>query len=89
MIGFSMMIFRINNNTLVQILVSDELCGRVTALHQIDLALAPRGSSVLGACADIFSMTTAMAGSGILGLAVTFTFMASVKQMWDLLRLSV
>jgi hypothetical protein len=89
MIGFSMMIFRINNNTLVQTLVPDELRGRVTAFYQIDLALAPLGSIVLGACADVFSTTTAMAGSGILGLVVMFTIMASVKQMRDLWRVSV
>jgi MFS family permease len=89
MIGFSMMIFRINNNTLVQTLVPDELRGRVTAFYQIDLALAPLGSIVLGACADVFSTTTAMAGSGILGLVVIFTIMASVKQMRDLWRVSV
>jgi MFS family permease len=88
-IGFSMIIFRINNNTLVQMLAPDELRGRVMAFYQIDQALTPLGSTVLGACADIFSTTTAMAGSGILGLAVIFMIMASVKQMRALWRLSV
>jgi MFS family permease len=89
MIGFSMMIFRVNNNTLVQTLSPDRLRGRVMAFYQMDLALAPLGSFLLGACADVFSTTTAMAGSGILGLAVMFTVMASVKQMRDLWRVSV
>jgi MFS family permease len=86
MIGVSMMIFRVNNNTLVQTMAPDELRGRVMSIYQLDQALAPLGCFVLGACADVFSTTTAMAGSGILGLAVMFTVMASVKQMRDLWR---
>ena len=88
MIAFSMMVFRVNNNTLVQTMAPDELRGRVMSIYQLDQALAPLGSFVLGACADVFSTTTAMAGSGILGLAVMFTVMASVKQMRDLWRVS-
>jgi hypothetical protein len=89
MIAYAMMIFRVNNNTLVQILAPDELRGRVMAIYQLDHGLAPLGSSVLGICADVFSTTTAMAGSGILGLAVMFMVMVSVKQMRDLWRVSV
>jgi hypothetical protein len=88
MIAFSMMVFRVNNNTLVQTMAPDELRGRVMSIYQLDQALAPLGSFVLGACADVFSTTAAMAGSGILGLAVMFTVMASVKQMRDLWRVS-
>jgi hypothetical protein len=88
MIGVSMMIFRVNNNTLAQTMAPDELRGRVMSIYQLDQALAPLGCFVLGACAGVFSTTTAMAGSGILGLAVMFTVMASVKQMWDLWRVS-
>jgi hypothetical protein len=58
------------------------------SIYHLDHALAPLGSAVLGICADVFSTTTAMAGSGILGLAVMFTVMASVKQMRDLWRVS-
>jgi MFS family permease len=89
MIGFSMMIFRVNNTTLVQTLAPDELRGRVMSIYQLDQALAPLGSFVLGVCADVFSITTAMAGSGILGLLVMCTVMASVKQMRDLWRVRV
>jgi len=89
MIAFSMMIFRVNNTTLVQTLAPDELRGRVMSIYQLDQALAPLGSFLVGACADLFSTTTAMAGSGILGLAVIFTIMASVKQMRNLWRVSV
>jgi MFS family permease len=88
LIAFAMMIFRVNNNTLVQTLAPDELRGRVMAFYQIDQALAPLGSAVLGACADVFSITAAIAGSGILGLVVMFMVMASVKQMRDLWRVS-
>jgi MFS family permease len=88
MIGLSMMVFRVNNNTLVQILAPDELRGRVMSIYLMDQALMPLGSAMLGACADVFSITDAIVGSGILGLAVMFTVMASVKQMRDLWRVS-
>jgi MFS family permease len=88
MIGFSMMIFRVNNNTLVQTMAPDELRGRVMSIYQIDQALTPLGSSVLGACADVFSTTAAIAGSGILGLVVMGTVMVCVKQVRDLWRVS-
>jgi MFS family permease len=84
MAAFSMMIFRVNNNTLVQTMVPDKLRGRVMAIYLLDHGLVPLGSSVIGVCAYVFSITDAMAGSGILGLAVMFTVMVSVKQMRDL-----
>ncbi len=89
MLGFCMMTFRVNNNTLVQTLAQDELRGRVMSLYHMDLALVPLGSSILGACADIFSIPAAVAVSGMLGLALTLVLMASVKQMRALRHISV
>ena len=80
-IGFFQMTFRVNNNTLVQTLAPDDLRGRVMAIYQIDHALAPLASSLLGAGADIFSASTAVAISGILGLLVTVAFLAGVKEI--------
>lgn len=86
LIGFAMMIFRVNNNTLVQTLAPDKLRGRVMSLYQLDQALTPLGSFVLGVCADLYSTTTAMVGTGILCLVVTFAVMAGVKPLRDLWR---
>jgi MFS family permease len=86
-LGFFQLIFRVNNNTLVQTLVPDSLRGRVMAIYQMDHALMPLSSAALGICADIFSVPTAIAISGILCLAVIGVLMASVKQIRDLRKL--
>jgi len=83
-VGFSMMTFRVNNNTLVQTLAPDALRGRIMSIYQIDHALTPLSYSLLGACADIFSTPTVMAASGILALASMIILMASLKQVRDL-----
>jgi MFS family permease len=83
-IGFSMMTFRVNNNTLVQMLSPDQLRGRVMSIYHIDHALTPLASSVLGICADLFSAPTAMAAAGLVGLASMIVLMVSVKEIRDL-----
>jgi MFS family permease len=86
-LGFSQLIFRVNNNTLVQTLAPDALRGRVMAIYQMDHALMPLSSSALGFCADIFSVPTSIALSGILCLVVMGILMAGVKQIRDLRKL--
>jgi MFS family permease len=86
-LGYSQLTFRVNNNTLVQLLAPDSLRGRVMAIYQIDHAVMPLASSALGVCADLFSVPASMAASGILCLVVTGLLMASVKQIRDLRKL--
>jgi sugar phosphate permease len=86
-LGFSQLTFRVNNNTLVQLLAPDSLRGRVMAIYQIDHAVMPLSSFALGVCADLFSVPASMAASGILCLVVTGVLMASVKQIRDLRKL--
>jgi MFS family permease len=86
-VGFSLLLFRVNNNTLVQTLTPDALRGRVMSLYQIDHALMPLSASALGVCADLFSVPTSIAVSGILCLLVTGGLMAGVKQIRDLRKL--
>ena len=86
-LGFSQLIFRVNNNTLVQTLAPDSLRGRVMAIYQMDHALMPLSASALGICADLLSVPTAIAVSGILCLVVIGVLMASVKQIRDLRKL--
>jgi MFS family permease len=83
-LGFSQVTFRVNNNTLVQLLAPDTLRGRVMAIYQIDHAIMPLASSALGVCADLFSAPASIAASGILCLAVMGVLMTSVKQIRDL-----
>lgn len=86
-LGFSQLLFRVNNNTLVQTLAPDALRGRVMSLYQMDHALMPISASALGVCADLFSIPTAIALSGIVCLVVTWGLMFGVKQMRDLRKL--
>jgi MFS family permease len=86
-LGFSQLIFRVNNNTLVQTLAPDSLRGRVMAIYQMDHALMPLSASALGVCADLFSVPTSIAVSGILCLAVMGVLMAGIKQIRDLRKL--
>jgi MFS family permease len=83
-VGFCQLTFRVNNNTLVQTLAPDSLRGRVMAIYQMDHALTPIAYTAMGACADLFSVPTAMASSGILCLALMAVLLASVKPMRDL-----
>jgi MFS family permease len=83
-IGFAMMTFRVNNNTLVLTLAPDALRGRVMSIYMIDHALTPIASAALGFCADVFTTPQAMLALGLIGLALTFILITSVKQMWEL-----
>ncbi|MDA8125462.1 MAG: MFS transporter [Deltaproteobacteria bacterium] len=85
--GFCVLIFRVNNTTLVQAVVPDALRGRVMSLYQIDHALMPLSSSALGICADVFSVPASIAASGVLCLLVTGGLLLGVKQIRDLRKL--
>jgi len=54
------------------------------SIYQLDHALMPLASSVLGVTADMFSAPTAMAGSGIIGLGSIILLMGTVKEIRDL-----
>ena len=86
-VGFSIMTFKVNNNTLVQILAPDALRGRILSIYQLDHAITPLSYSLLGGCADLFSAPTAMAVSGTLGLVLIAALMAGMKQIRELRKL--
>jgi len=88
-IGFSMMVFRVNNNTLVQMLSPDQLRGRIMAIYQMDHAIMPLTASILGIMADVFTTSAAMASSGIIGLVSIIVLMGSVKGIRDLRRVHI
>jgi MFS family permease len=87
--GLSQMMFRVNNNTLVQTIAPDELRGRVMSIYQLDHALMPLASFILGVCAELFSAPNAVAVSGLLGLAATAVLMVAIKPMRDVRKLRV
>lgn len=84
LIGFSMMMFRVNNNTLVQMLSPDRLRGRILSIYHIDHALTPLASSFMGVIADLFSAPAAMAMSGVAGLVSIVLLMGVVKEIRNL-----
>lgn len=86
-VGFTIMTFKVNNNTLVQMRAPDALRGRIMSIYQLDHALTPLSYTLLGVCADLFSAPAAMAASGLLGLVSVVVLMASVKQIRELRKL--
>jgi len=83
-IGFLMIVFRVNNNTLVQMLSPDQLRGRVMSLYHFDHALTPLASFILGALTDVITAPTAMLASGLFGLVSIALLLAIVKEIRDL-----
>ena len=64
--GFFEMIFLVTNQTLLQLSIPDELRGRVTAVASLTSGLAPVGSFVAGAGADLVgprAITIVLSGS--------------------------
>ena len=88
-IGFFQMTFRVNNNTLVLSLTPEELQGRVMSIYMIDHALTPFASAILGICADLLPVQSAMSASGILGITLMFTLWIGVRQVRELHTLRV
>jgi MFS family permease len=86
-LGFSIMIFKVNNNTLVQTFAPDALRGRVMSIYNMDHVLEPLAYFVLGVCADLFSAPSAMAATGIICLVVMGVLMVGVKPVRDLRKL--
>ena len=83
------MIFRVNNNTLVQTLVPDALRGRIMSLYQLDHALLPLSYALMGVCADIFTAPRAIAAAGMVGLLFMAVLMAGARQMREIRNLPV
>ncbi len=88
-IGLSMMLFRVNNNTLVQILSPDRLRGRITSIYLVDRAMIPFASFVLGAIADLFSVSVAIEFSGVVGLLSLIALMCFAKPVRDIPKIRI
>ena len=55
----------------------------------IDHALTPFASAMLGICADLLPVQSAMSASGILGIAMTFALLIGVRQVRELHTLRI
>lgn len=89
-VGFSMILFRVNNNTLVQMLSPDSLRGRITAIYQMDRVVTPLASFALGLIADIYSAPAAMAIAGSVGLLsviLLFSFFRPIRDLCNNLHI--
>ena len=80
-LGFTQMMFRVNNNTLVQTIAPDELRGRVMSIYQLDHAFMPLASFLLGLAAEVYSAQSAVAVSSLMGIAVAFGLVIGFKRM--------
>ena len=74
----SQTIFRTTNGTLIQLLVPDEMRGRVTTLQRYSMGFVVLSSLAIGWFAGVFSVSVALAVMGVIGLiGGTAAFMIS------------
>ena len=64
------MIFKINNNTLVQSTIPDALRGRVMSIYHLDHGITPLASMALGLIAEFWDANLVVLGVGLVSLAL-------------------
>ncbi len=79
-LGFTQMMFRVNNNTLVQTMAPDELRGRVMSIYQLDHAFQPLATFLLGLAAELYTAQSAVEVSAILGIIVALGLVVAFKR---------
>ena len=76
-LGFFRLVFKINNNTLVQSTIPDSLRGRVMSIYHLDHGLTPLASMTLGLLAEFWKANLVVAGVGLLSLVLAiYAFLA-------------
>lgn len=83
--GFFEMIFLTTNQTLLQLSIPDELRGRVTSIVSLNAGLAPLGSLVAGAGADLLgprTITVLLSGIAAAIAVLVFLDSATVREYW-------
>ena len=82
--GFFRLVFKINNNTLLQTTVPDTLRGRVMSIYHLDHGITPLASMTLGLLAEFWPANLVVLGVGILALVLTiyaFIVFSDVRRM--------
>jgi MFS family permease len=84
-LGFSIVMFFVNINTLIQDQVPDEYRGRVLSLYTLTfMGLSPIGSLVLGALANQIGTPPAIALYGLLNGALGVMVLLRQRALWRL-----
>ena len=75
--GFFRLIFKVNNNTLVQTTIPDSLRGRVMSIYHLDHGVTPLASMALGLAAEFLDANLVVMFVGLVSLALAiYAFMA-------------
>ncbi len=69
-LGFFRLIFKINNNTLVQTTIPDSLRGRVMSIYHLDHGITPLASMALGLMAEFVAANLVVMMVGVISLAL-------------------
>ena len=80
-LGFFRLVFKINNNTLVQTTIPDALRGRVMAIYNLDNGLTPLASMTLGLMAEFWRVNLVVLAVGVLSLALTIYALAAFSDV--------
>jgi hypothetical protein len=83
-LGFFRLIFKINNNILVQSTIPDSLRGRVMSIYHLDHGITPLASMTLGLMAEFLAANLVVMLAGLVSLALAlyaFLTYADIRQM--------
>jgi MFS family permease len=83
-LGFFRLIFKINNNTLVQSTIPDALRGRVMSIYHLDHGITPLASMTLGLMAEFLAANLVVMLVGLISLALAlyaFLSYADIRRM--------
>jgi MFS family permease len=76
-LGFFRLVFKINNNTLVQSTIPDGLRGRVMAIYHLDHGITPLASMTLGLLAEFWAANLVVILVGLVSLVLAlYAFLA-------------
>ena len=84
LVGFSQAVYMATNQMTVQLLVPDELRGRVTSLRMMTFGLSPLGVLPLSAVAQLLGTPVAVALGGGLTLAAGLAVFVWTRELWFL-----
>ncbi len=79
--GFFRLIFKINNNTLVQSTIPDALRGRVMSIYHLDHGITPLASMALGLMAEFWEANLVVLMVGLVSLVLTLYAFLSFKDI--------
>ncbi|HLF78942.1 MAG TPA: MFS transporter [Dehalococcoidia bacterium] len=79
--GAAQMVYMTTNQTVLQLMIPDEMRGRVMGIYMLNQGLVPFGSLMAGALADVTSAPTAVLIMGSMVCLLALAFAARAKEM--------